>query len=205
MSLHFPLLTFCLFLEYIDVLFVDPKPIRLSSHSKLPRPIHKHSVPNKAVQASLSKTTSWATTLTAGSCNNNNNNKAYPTKPTSSCEQHNPPDKSETNNHHPAPSSSMMKRSKPFIFKNIQPIKIWTTKVAHALERLKATDLISFKKKWNRPYDKAEMSELSNTFIQSILFNIERLQTTEDPTLLDLCKKLLQEIGELRTQLNELL
>lgn len=181
---------------------MDYKPISLTSHTKpLPRSTQLRSFPsNETQQPSISKTTSWGTTLTATSCNN----EAYATSMTQ--QQHDQSNKSETKDQHsPASSRSMMKRSKPFIFKNIQPIKIWTIQVQSALKRLRATDLITIKKKLGRPYDKAKLSEISNSFIQSILFDIERLHTNEDPSMLDLCKILLQEIGELRTRLNDCL
>lgn len=186
----------------IDASLMDCKPISLTSHTKpLPRSTQLRSFPsNETQQPSISKTTSWGTTLTATSCNN----KAYATSMTQ--QQHDQSNKSETKDQHsPASSRSMMKRSKPFIFKNIQPIEIWTIQVQSALKRLRATDLITIKKKLGRPYDKAKLSEISNSFIQSILFDIERLHTNEDPSMLDLCKILLQEIGELRTRLNDCL
>ncbi|KAJ8660731.1 hypothetical protein O0I10_003374 [Lichtheimia ornata] len=94
-------------------------------------------------------------------------------------------------------------RPSPFVFKNVQPVNVWTTKVTTTLQRLKATDLHSMKQRAGRPYDKADTSAISNSLIQSILFDIERLHTTEHAPILDICKALLYEIGELRTRLND--
>lgn len=184
---------------------MDSKPIGLSSHTNLPQPTQPQ--PSSTViqqQPSSSKITSLGPALAAGS--SNNDNKDHATKPTMTTWQHHqPPNHSKTNDgYHSAPSSRpMMKRSKMFVFKNIQPVNVWTAKVTTALQRLKATDLHSMKKRGNRPYDKAETSETSNSLIRSILFDIERLHTTEHPHILDICKALLQEIGELRTRLND--
>lgn len=187
---------------------MDCKPIRLSAHTKLPQPIQSQQpVSNAQQQPSLSKTTSWATTLTAGSLNNDN--KAYATKPTTTTtSQHDQPaNQSKSNNDsHPAPSSnSMMKRSRPFNLKNIQPVNLWTIQVTRALEKLRATDLNIIEKRVRPPYDRKKMSEVSNSIIQDILSDIERLHTTEDSPLWNLCKILLHEIGELRTSLNDCL
>lgn len=202
----------CWFLPLFGIgvpLLVDWKPIKLSSHTKLPQLTRQPQPVSNATQQqqSLSKTTSWATTLTAGSFNNDNK-KAYATKPSmTSCQHDQPPNQSKSNNdYHPTPSSSsMMKRSRPFNLKNIQPVNLWTIQVTRALEKLRATDPDLIKKRVRSPYDRKKLSETSNSIIQDILSDIERLHNTEGSPLWDLCKKLIQEIGELRTRLNECL